>query len=58
MEGTTRVSLNYLEKMDMFYQQQEIEFTIPMMGNNPIDIFRLNKLVKRYGGHEKVSLFY
>jgi hypothetical protein len=43
--------------MELFYQQQKIEFRIPVMGNNHVDLFRLNKVVKRYGGHKQVHSF-
>lgn len=54
MEGSTRNTINNIEQLEMFYQQRNESFAVPILNKNPVDLLKLKKLVKKFGGYEKV----
>ncbi|TPX44179.1 hypothetical protein SeLEV6574_g04654 [Synchytrium endobioticum] len=56
MEGKSRTTLNYLDQLQQFHQQNGVPMTrLPTLDRKPIDLFKLKKEVARRGGHEVVT---
>jgi hypothetical protein len=56
IEGETRSSVHFIEKLQKFYQHIGAPLTkIPTLNGKPIDLFRLRKEVMKRGGHEQVE---
>jgi histone demethylase JARID1 len=45
MEGSSRLTLNYTERLIKFHEQQGGEFNIPRIEGKPVDLWLLRKLV-------------
>eukprot|EP00842_Homolaphlyctis_polyrhiza_P004726 jgi/Hompol1/5254/HPOL_004280-RA len=55
IESRSRTTLNYLDQLQKFHQQQGSAFSkIPELSGRPIDLYKLKKDVTLRGGHEKV----
>lgn len=56
MNGRTRSTVNYMESLLTFHEQQGRVFSeLPSIGNDPIDLWKLKNHVARYGGFDAVT---
>jgi hypothetical protein len=56
MNGRTRSTVNYMESLMTYHEQQGQVFTdLPSIGQTPIDLWKLKKEVVRLGGFEAVT---
>ncbi|KAJ3225199.1 hypothetical protein HK099_007211 [Clydaea vesicula] len=56
MEGNSRTTLNYLDQLTKFHQQQGTPFSrVPQLDKKPICLFKLKKEVQKKGGYEAVT---
>lgn len=56
MEGSTRTSLNYVEKLSKFWSSQGRPMNrMPVLDKRPVDLFMIKKLVEQLGGYNSVT---
>jgi [histone H3]-trimethyl-L-lysine4 demethylase len=56
MEGKTRSTMSYLDKLDKFHRQQGTPLgKLPSLANQPIDLYQLKRSVDSRGGYKPVS---
>jgi len=56
LDASTRVKLNFLEKIAKYWQLQGISFKIPVLEQRVVDLYSLYKIVEFEGGYNEVCL--
>jgi histone demethylase JARID1 len=57
MDGKTRISLNYHERLYKFHRQQNTKIRyLPILNKRPINLYELRAEIKDRGGCFKASL--
>jgi len=55
MEGATRSSMSYIDKLEKFHRQQGTTLNrLPQLNNQPIDLYQLKRAVDTRGGFKSV----
>jgi hypothetical protein len=55
MEASARASINFLEQLHMFHEQQgNGPIILPVLSGKPVDLWKLRKEVNAIGGYNQV----
>ncbi|XP_044732738.1 lysine-specific demethylase lid-like isoform X2 [Chrysoperla carnea] len=55
LEASTRIKLNFLNKLATFWEMQGSKLKVPIVEQNPLDLYELRKLVLNNGGYYIVT---
>ena len=55
LEAASRAKVNFLEQLQLYYEQGDNKLNIPIVDRRAIDLYGLRKAVNKIGGYEEVD---